>query len=76
MSKSTLLQEIVNYLQRQKELGKKTVYRTAVYAVLEDRVGPKAIGTGKAMTKAIMSEAASQTGGAYLSDEGRARIVF
>jgi hypothetical protein len=76
MSKSVLLQEIINYLQRQKSMGKKTVYRTIVYAVMEDRVGSEAIGTGIAMTRAVMTEAARATGGAYVSEEGRARIVY
>jgi len=76
MSKSVLLQEIINYLQRQKAMGKKTVYRTIVYAVMEDRVGAQAIGTGKAMSKAVMLSAAEATGGVYLSDEGRARVEF
>jgi hypothetical protein len=76
MSKSTLLQEIINYLQRQKGMGKKVVYRTVIYAVMEDRVGAEAIGTGIAMSKAVMEEAARSTGGIYLSDEGRARVLY
>ena len=76
MSKPALLQEIINYLQRQKSMGKKTVYRTIVYAVMEDRVGAEAIGTGIAMSRAVMTEAATATGGVYMSDEGRARVVF
>ena len=76
MSKATLLQEIINYLNRQKALGKKTVYRTIVYAVMEDRVGAEAIGTGKAMSYAVMDQAATACGGTYISDEGRARVEF
>jgi hypothetical protein len=76
MSKSALLQEIINYLLRQKALGKKTVYRTIVYAVMEDRVGAEAIGTGIAMSKSVMVEAARATGGIYLSEEGRARVLY
>ena len=76
MSKSVLLTEIVNYLQRQKALGKKTVYRTIVYAVMEDRVGAQAIGTGIAMSRDVMNTAATIAGGRYINDEGRARIVF
>jgi hypothetical protein len=76
MSKSVLIQEIINYLQRQKSMGKKTVYRTIVYAVMEDRVGAEAIGTGKAMSFAVMDSAARAVGGEYISDAGRARVVF
>ena len=76
MSKSVLLQEIINYLQRQKAMGKKTVYRTIVYAVMEDRVGAEAIGTGIAITRDVMNTAATVVGGRYINDEGRARVVF
>jgi hypothetical protein len=76
MSKSILLSEIINYLQRQKSMGKKIVYRTIVYAVMEDRVGANAIGTGIAMTRNVMDLAAKATGGTYISDAGRARIVY
>jgi hypothetical protein len=76
MSKSALLQEIINYLQRQKAMGKKTVYRTIVYAVMEDRVGADAIGTGIAMSRSVMNTAAQATGGTYVSDNGRARVEF
>lgn len=76
MSKLALLQEIINYLQRQKAMGKKKVYRTVIYAVMEDRVGADAIGTGIAMTKDLLESAAMATGGIYVSDEGRARVLF
>lgn len=76
MSKYALLTEIINYLQRQKALGKKKVFRTIIYAVMEDRVGAAAIGTGIAMSKEVMVHAAEATGGVYLSEEGRARIIY
>lgn len=76
MSKTALLFEITKYLQRQKDMGKKTVYRTIVYAVMEDRVGSEAIGSGIAMSQQVMSMAAEAVGGKYISDNGRARVVF
>lgn len=76
MSKSALLTEIINYLQRQKNMGKKTVYRTIVYAVMEDRLGAEAIGTGIAMSRDVMNTAATIVGGRYVNSEGRARVEF
>jgi hypothetical protein len=76
MSKSVLLQEIINYLKRQRSMGKSVVYRTVIYAVLEDRVGAEAIGTGRAMTKSLMETAAREAGAIYLSEEGRARVLW
>lgn len=77
MSNLTLLQQIINYLTRQKSLGKKKVHRTIIYAVMEDRYGEKAIGKGIMMSREVMEQAADAVGGVYVNgDKGRACVVF
>lgn len=77
MSKVTLIQEIVDYLNRQKALGRKRVYRTAIYAVIEDRHGCNTIGNGIAITRGLLSQAAQMTGGTYFpAKNGNSKVVF
>lgn len=73
MSKS-LLVEIVAYLLRQKAIGRKTVFRTSIYAVMEDRFGWAA--DGRMLTVEGMQRAAESAGGVYINDNGRARVEF
>ncbi len=73
MSKS-LSAEVIAYLQRQKALGRKSVFRTAIYAVMEDRYGWTA--DGRMLTVAGLKAAAQAVGGTYVNDNGRARVVF
>ena len=73
MSKS-ILQDVIAYLQRQKVLGRKSVFRTALYAVMEDRYGWDA--DGRMLTVKGLQQAAQAVNGVYINDNGRARVVF
>lgn len=73
MSKS-LLAEVIAYLQRQQALGKKKVYRTVIYAVMEDRFSWNA--DGRPLSVQGLRQAAQAVGGTYINDNGRARVVF
>lgn len=66
--------EVAQYLARQKAFAP-TVYRTQVFAVLEDRHQWNSK-DGRCLTVEVMSKAAEQAGGTYINDNGRARVVF
>lgn len=73
MSKS-LFQDIVDYLLYQKSLGRKTVFRTIIFAVMENKYRWGA--DGRMLTVEGMQKAAQAAGGTYVNDSGRARVVF
>lgn len=68
------INEVAQYLVRQKAFAP-TVYRTQVFAVLEDRhqLNSK---DGRFLTREVMQKAAEQAGGVYINDNGRARVEF
>jgi len=77
MSQKTLLQSIIDYLNKQKSYGKKVVRRTSIYDVMEDRFGIAAIFSGKALTRGLMNDAATAVGAVYIPGRnGNSKIVF
>ena len=77
MSQATLIQSIVDYLLRKKAEGKKLVFRTAIYAVMEDRHGTAAIADGRAITYRLLNDAAQLAGGSYVpAKNGNSKVVF
>lgn len=77
MSKNTLLASLINYLSAQKGRGRKSVHRTAIYAVMEDRHGTSSIFSGKALTRGLLEDAARAVGGAYFpAKNGTSKVVF
>ncbi len=75
MSKNeiNLLNDVSEYVARQFANGSKTVYRTYIWAVMEDR--NKWGKFGKQLTVELLQEAARINGAVYINDNGRARIV-
>ena len=74
---NALFNEVVAYLNQQKSWGKKEVFRTAIFEVMDYNRGlikdprdPKSLPTG------LLIEAAVQVGGTYINNKGRARVVF
>jgi hypothetical protein len=77
MSKNLLLASLINYLSGLKAKGRKSVYRTAIYAVMEDRHGTSSIFSGKALTRGLLEDAARAVGGLYLpAKNGNSKVVF
>ena len=77
MSQKTLLQFIIDYLLQQKSYGRKSVRRGTVYTVSEFQFGVDAIFSGKALTRGLMSEAATAVGGVYVPGKnGNSKVVF
>lgn len=72
---NTKVVDIVAYLNKQKACGKKEVFRTSIFNVLEYRSGrmfsPKDLPTG------MLVEAAALVGGSYLPGKnGNSKVVF
>ena len=77
MSQATLIQSIVDYLLRKKAEGKRIVFRTAIYAVMEDRHSMSGIAAGRAITYRLLSQASQLAGGEYRpAKNGNSKVVF
>ena len=68
-----LLNSVVEYVARQFANGSKTVYRTYIWAVMEERYRWGKF--GKQLTVELLQEAARLNDAVYINDNGRARIV-
>lgn len=72
---NALLNQVVDYLNKQKSWGKKEVFRTSIFNVMEERSGR--MFTPKDLPRGLLLEAATLTNATYLvGKNGKSKIIF
>ena len=72
-----LFNSVVDYLKRQKALGRDQVFRAIIVEVMWYNRGLiKDPNNPVELTRQLLKDASAQVQGTYIYDQGRARIVF